>query len=62
MSNEFGLYLGPLFGFLFTTGTLLFIVFNAHRTAKAEAGAAAASAPAETPTASAPAEQTETHS
>lgn len=44
MSNELGLYLGPLFGFLFTTGTLLFIIFNAHRTATLETPAAEAAA------------------
>jgi hypothetical protein len=25
-------FLGPLLGFLFTTGTLLFVILNAHRT------------------------------
>ena len=29
-------YLGPLLGFLFTTGTLLFVALNAHRTVPTE--------------------------
>ena len=61
MSNEFGLYLGPLFGFLFTTGTLLFIIFRAPKTGTAApATETAPAAPA--PAAEAPVEQSETHS
>lgn len=47
MSNDFSLYLGPLLGFLFTTGTLLFIALNAPKTANAELRAE--TAPAGTP-------------
>lgn len=67
MSNEIGLYLGPLFGFLFTTGTLLFIVFNAHRTAKIEGHeiappATEPAAPEAVPATETPAEQPEARS
>jgi hypothetical protein len=32
MSQNLSLYLGPILGFLFTAGTLLFVALNAHRT------------------------------
>lgn len=48
MSNDFGLYLGPLLGFLFTAGTLIFIALNAHKTANAELRAEPAPAAPET--------------
>ena len=41
---EFQLLLGPLLGFLFTAGTLLFVALNAHRTVGQPATAPAAPA------------------
>lgn len=35
MQQDFNLILGPLLGFLFTAGTLLFVALNAHRTVAA---------------------------
>jgi hypothetical protein len=35
MQQDFNMILGPLLGFLFTAGTLLFVALNAHRTVAA---------------------------
>ena len=49
MQNDFSLYLGPLLGFLFTAGTLLFVAMNAHRTLPAEPAAEGPAPALETP-------------
>ncbi|MNT07164.1 hypothetical protein D3C72_1418570 [compost metagenome] len=38
MQQDFNMILGPLLGFLFTAGTLLFVALNAHRTVAAVPG------------------------
>jgi hypothetical protein len=48
-------FLGPLLGFLFTTGTLLFVALNAHRTVPTELAVAAAEPASEPASEAAPA-------